>query len=317
MLHFTLLVLVFCFNKVVILKAAKKLAPILAIILTIMFCFSIAKLLASFEFYEDGTPVHGSKITTPTIVTSKPCENTSNAAALFHTTIASNDSTFPTTNLPPSAQLPRHPWLWAEVTWSVVCVILYGILYYILTSIEPSKSLLGNKEMNTHEEMPLLGDSEHQLDDDLDENGEAKKMSTLKVMWTLVTYTKPDIHLYALGFTSLIISAVAMSSIPFYTGMVINDIILSKSMEEFQRAILIMVGITIVSAVTALLRASILILANGRLQINICKALLKALLRQEIGFFDKIETGDLTSRLSSDTTKLSDQIALNLNIFLR
>ena len=165
--------------------------------------------------------------------------------------------------------------------------------------------------------MPLLGDSKHQLDDNLDENGETKKMSTLKVMWTLVTYTKPDIHLYALGFTSLIISAVAMSSIPFYTGMVINDIILSKSMEEFQRAILIMVGITIVSAVTALLRASILILANGRLQINICKALLKALLRQEIGFFDKIETGDLTSRLSSDTTKLSDQIALNLNIFLR
>ena len=300
MLLFTLLVLIFCFNKVVILRATKKLAPVITVILTIMFCFSVAKLLASFEFYEDGTSVHGSKLTTP--ITPAPCENTSKAA-LFPTTIA------------PSAQLPSHPWLWAEVAWSVVCVLLYRLLYYILTIIEPSKSLLGNKETSTHEEMPLLGDGE--LDDDFDESGETKKMSAVKVMWTIVTYTKPDIHLYILGFTFLIISAIAMSSIPFYTGKVINDIILSRSMVEFQHVIFIMVGVTIVSAVTALLRASILIIANGRLHINIRKALFKSLLRQEIGFFDKTEMGDLTSRLTSDTTKLSDQIALNLNIFLR
>ena len=313
MLLFTLLVLIFCFNKVVILKVAKKLAPILTVFLTIIFCYSVAKLLASFEYYEDGSPVYGSKPTNPT--TPVPCENTSNAA-LFPTTISPTSSTtYPTI----SGQLPRHPWLWAEVAWSVVCVLLYGLLYYALTTIESSKSLLGNKETSTHEEMPLLGDAG--LNDDFDESDHeelgTKKMSGLKVMWTIVTYSKPDIHLYALGFTSLIISAVAMSSIPFYTGMVINNIILSQSKAEFQHAILIMVGITIVSAVTALLRASILIIANGRLQINIRKALFKTLLHQDIGFFDKIETGDLTSRLTSDTTKLSDQIALNLNIFLR
>ena len=305
MLLFTLLVLVFCFNKVVILRAAKKLAPIITVILTIMFCFSVAKLLASFEFYKDGIPVHGSKFTTPT--TPVPRENTS----LFPTTIAPN--AFPTT-IAPDVQLPSHPWLWADVAWSVVCVLLYGLLYYTLTTIEPSKSLLGNKETSTYEEMPLLGDGE--LDEDFDESGEKKKMSALKVMWTIVTYTKPDIHLYIFGFTFLIISATAMSSVPFYIGMVINNMI-SRSMAEFQHAIFIMVGITTVSAVTALLRASVLIIANGRLHINIRKALFKSLLCQEIGFFDTTETGDLTSRLTSDTTKLSDQIALNLNIFLR
>ena len=312
MLLFTLLVLIFCFNKVVILKVAKKLVPILAIFLTIIFCYSVAKLLASFEYHEDGSPVYGSKLTNPT--TPVLCENTSNAV-LFPTSIApTTSSSISPTN---SGQLPQHPWLWAEVAWSMVCVLLYGLLYYALTTIESSKSLLGNKETSTHEEMPLLGDVE--LDDDFDENEELgiKKMSGLKVMWTIITYAKPDIHLYALGFTSLIISAIAMSSIPFYTGMVINNIILSRSVAEFQHAILIMVVITIISAVTALLRASILILANGRLQINIRKALFKTLLHQDIGFFDKIETGDLTSRLTSDTTKLSDQIALNLNIFLR
>ena len=294
-------------QQVVILKAAKKLAPGLTVILTTLFCFSIAKLLASFEFFNDGTPVRRSKLATPT--TTVPCSNTS----LFPTTIAPS-SAFSTTTAPINAQLPSHPWLWAEVVWSVVCVLLYGLLYYILTTVEPSKSLLGNKETSMHEEMPLLGEEE--LDDNYNESEETKKMSAVKVMWTIVSYTKPDIHLYALGFTSLIVSATAMSSIPFYTGKVINNVI-SRSTVEFQHAILIMVGIVIVSAVTALLRASILIIANGRLHVNIRKALFKALLRQEIGFFDKTETGDLTSRLTSDANKLSDQIALNLNIFLR
>jgi len=42
-----------------------------------------------------------------------------------------------------------------------------------------------------------------------------------------------------------------------------------------------------------------------------------ALLSQEIGFFDVTKTGDITSRLSSDTTLVGDQVMLNVNVFLR
>jgi ATP-binding cassette, subfamily B (MDR/TAP), member 9 len=42
-----------------------------------------------------------------------------------------------------------------------------------------------------------------------------------------------------------------------------------------------------------------------------------ALLSQDIGFFDITKTGDITSRLSSDTTLVGDQIAMNVNVFLR
>ena len=37
----------------------------------------------------------------------------------------------------------------------------------------------------------------------------------------------------------------------------------------------------------------------------------------EIGFFDTTKTGDLTSRLSSDTQLVGDQVTLNVNVFLR
>lgn len=42
-----------------------------------------------------------------------------------------------------------------------------------------------------------------------------------------------------------------------------------------------------------------------------------SLLSQDIGFFDITKTGDITSRLSSDTTLVGDQVALNVNVFLR
>lgn len=42
-----------------------------------------------------------------------------------------------------------------------------------------------------------------------------------------------------------------------------------------------------------------------------------SLLSQDIGFFDVTKTGDITSRLSSDTTLVGDQVSLNVNVFLR
>lgn len=38
---------------------------------------------------------------------------------------------------------------------------------------------------------------------------------------------------------------------------------------------------------------------------------------QDAGFFDTTKTGEITSRLAADTTTVSDQICLNLNVMLR
>ena len=305
-LLFTLLVSSFCFDKVIVLKRAKQLASICAIILVLIFCYAVAKLLASFEFYEDGRPVHGSNITIA-ISDTEPCE---------HAQVTPCSSVIG----PSEMRQPSHPWLWAAAAWSALSAVVYGILYYRLTRIESNVSLLRNRHLYVNiepgEEAPLLSGQPYNKEDRATTTT-SKKQSTLKVMWTIVTYTKPNIHLYIAGFTFLIISSSAMSFIPYYTGQVINHIAISPSTDEFERAILIMVAISIISAVAAGLRGSILIVANGRLNIGIRKTLFTSLMNQEIGFFDQTETGDLTSRLTSDTTKLSDQIGLNLNIFLR
>ena len=56
---------------------------------------------------------------------------------------------------------------------------------------------------------------------------------------------------------------------------------------------------------------------GARVNVRLRVKLMDALLSQDIGFFDITKTGDITSRLSSDTTLVGDQVALNVNVFLR
>ena len=65
------------------------------------------------------------------------------------------------------------------------------------------------------------------------------------------------------------------------------------------------------------LRGSIFTVVGGRVNIRLRTQLMDALFSQDIGFFDVTKTGDITSRLSSDTTLVGDQVTLNVNVFLR
>ena len=313
-LLFTILVLSFCFNKIKVLRTVKQLATVCTITLVFFFCYTMAKLLSSFEFYEDGVPVRGSNSTDadgnpiyPLILIAKPCVNSSTSPCI-------------SVLVPSQRRQPRHPWLWVLIAWSAFSLLFYGFLYYALTKINSHSSLLKSRHLFVHlqsgEETPLIHDQMTSSNDGTNETMK-KRLSTTQIMWRIARYTKPFLHLYIFGFFFLIVSSTAMSFIPYYTGQVITHIAIAPSASKFQQAIFIMSGITIISAVAAGLRASILTIADARLGIVVRKVLFKSLLHQEIGFYDMTETGDLTSRLTSDTTKLQDQIGLNLNIFLR
>ncbi|XP_014443584.1 ATP-binding cassette sub-family B member 9 isoform X3 [Tupaia chinensis] len=65
------------------------------------------------------------------------------------------------------------------------------------------------------------------------------------------------------------------------------------------------------------IRGGIFTLIFARLNIRLRNCLFRSLLSQETSFFDENRTGDLISRLTSDTTMVSDLVSQNINIFLR
>ena len=73
----------------------------------------------------------------------------------------------------------------------------------------------------------------------------------------------------------------------------------------------------VITALFTAIRGSVFTLAMARLNMRVRIELFASLLQQELAFFDITKTGKITSRLNADTTKMADQISLNLNVFLR
>ena len=64
------------------------------------------------------------------------------------------------------------------------------------------------------------------------------------------------------------------------------------------------------------IRSCLFSIAVARLNVRLRKLLFSSLLQQEMGFFDKTSTGEMLSRLSADTSTMSDLISSNINGFL-
>jgi ABC transporter fused permease/ATP-binding protein len=83
-----------------------------------------------------------------------------------------------------------------------------------------------------------------------------------------------------------------------------------------QAASLLLVAFA-VQSVFAMLRAWLFTVAGERVVTRLRIDLYKALLRKDVAFFDATRTGELTSRLSSDTTVLQNTVTVNVSMALR
>uniref|UniRef100_A0AAA9SZM9 ABC-type oligopeptide transporter ABCB9 n=1 Tax=Bos taurus TaxID=9913 RepID=A0AAA9SZM9_BOVIN len=133
----------------------------------------------------------------------------------------------------------------------------------------------------------------------------------------LLSYTKPDIAFLVAASFFLIVAALGETFLPYYTGRAIDGIVIQKSMEQFSAAVIVMCVLAIGSSFAAGIRGGIFTLIFARLNIRLRNRLFRSLVSQETSFFDENRTGDLISRLTSDTTMVSDLVSQNINIFLR
>lgn len=133
----------------------------------------------------------------------------------------------------------------------------------------------------------------------------------------LLTYCKKDGGLLSVAFLFLLISAVCEAFIPYYYGKAIDSIVVHKSMEYFAKPVIILSVLALASSLAMGVRGGVFTLTFAKLNLRLRNHLFRTLMRQEIGFFDENHTGDIISRLSADTTQVSDLISQNVNIFLR
>ena len=141
----------------------------------------------------------------------------------------------------------------------------------------------------------------------------SKKASILQ----LIYMSRDDCGLLVVAFTALIIAAIGQAFIPQLTGDIINSVASNHDEGLLESSCTQLVAAAIITGVFSAMRGSLFTLQGTRLNIRVREALLTALIAQELNYFDVTKTGKITSRLNADTTKMADQISLNLNVFLR
>ncbi|KAI5089976.1 transporter associated with antigen processing, subunit type a, partial [Silurus meridionalis] len=152
-------------------------------------------------------------------------------------------------------------------------------------------------------------------------NGESSskenKQKARVLFMKVIRLYKPD-YLFLIGASVFLALAVLCEMfIPLYTGKLIDILQTEYSWNEFFSTIILMTFFSFGSSFSAGCRGGLFMCAIGRFNSRVKHQLFSCLLKQEIGFFETTKTGDITSRLSTDTNLMARAVALNVNVLLR
>ena len=134
---------------------------------------------------------------------------------------------------------------------------------------------------------------------------------------TLASLAAEDAPLLCLAFFAGCTAALGNALIPFLTGRALDDAVLRRDEGAFHSTLLDLAGATLLTAAATAVRGGLFFALGVRLNLRTRSRLFASILSFEPAFFDASKVGDLTSRLSSDTSVVSDQLSLNLNVLAR
>ncbi|GMI05287.1 hypothetical protein TrRE_jg11775 [Triparma retinervis] len=150
---------------------------------------------------------------------------------------------------------------------------------------------------------------------------EGEKASEVKAS-RLLYLGKPEWSVMAVGVLVLVITQLGTMSIPWFFGKLIDTIAddsltEAEAREEMREIVFRLLVIMVSTSFLLFLRGFIFNGAGERVVARLRIRLFRAILTQEIAFFDKNKTGELLSRLSSDTSKIQDAATSSVSMFLR
>jgi ABC transporter fused permease/ATP-binding protein len=121
----------------------------------------------------------------------------------------------------------------------------------------------------------------------------------------------------ALGGVFLAVGSATTLAYPQAIRTILDEALGRRDPAVVDRAVLVMLALFAVQGVAVSLRYMLFNIAGERIVTRLRESVYRAILAQEIAFFDSRKTGELTSRLASDTTVLQNTVSVNISMALR
>ncbi|MEQ2172128.1 hypothetical protein GOODEAATRI_017902, partial [Goodea atripinnis] len=142
--------------------------------------------------------------------------------------------------------------------------------------------------------------------------GPDSRASLKRLMGYMLPYTPRFIVVLAL----VVLSSYGEMAIPQYTGRMADWIINEEAPDAFSQAITIMTLLTFASAVFEFMCDLTYNVTMSLIHTSVQGAVFQAVLRQEIAFFDATSTGELVSRITTDTNEMSEALSEKLSLLM-
>ncbi|XP_033112138.1 ABC transporter B family member 1-like [Anneissia japonica] len=152
---------------------------------------------------------------------------------------------------------------------------------------------------------------------EIDENGKVIMKEKSVSLTRMLSLAKPEAGLLFIGMIALVFSSASSMAAPLFFGKVIDAAAVHQDMARVNKAVLILFLISAGGAVASFFRSWVFTLAGTRVVCRVRRNLLAAIIQQDIAFFDLNRTGELTSRLSSDTQVVQNAITVNISMLVR
>jgi len=132
-----------------------------------------------------------------------------------------------------------------------------------------------------------------------------------------VALARPELGLLLVGTFFLAIGSATGLATPQAIRLIIDGVTSGADRARVDRAALLMFAIFVVQGAAFAVRYTCFTIAGDRTVTRLRKDLFSRILAQEIAFFDARKTGELTSRLGTDTSVLQSAVSVNLSMALR
>ncbi len=133
----------------------------------------------------------------------------------------------------------------------------------------------------------------------------------------ILALARPEVPTLALATVALLIGSGMSLAYPQALRILVDAVLEQSDPSGLDGAAAVLLVLFFVQAVFTALRAWLFTQAGERIVARLRTQVFSRILKQDIAFFDATRTGELTSRLASDTSVLQNTVSVNLSMALR
>ncbi len=143
------------------------------------------------------------------------------------------------------------------------------------------------------------------------------KAKSVRPLRELYPFIRPYRGHLALALVALLVAAVAMLVLPVALRYLIDNGFAAENAAAIDRYFLLLLGVTIVFGLFAALRFYLVMWLGERVVADIREAVYSHVIRMDPAFYEVTKTGEVLSRLTTDTTLIQSIAGVGLSITLR